>query len=197
MDPVEAWIDVAELRRLAQRLMAPQRETKPNANTSEDSPFGELSQDVTTPAESPAQQPAFTVATVAPAVAPVIVESAPVASPEVIADAGTTLAHGISVFRRWLGERFNAKGLFLLDASGATIIDETGNDQLRALAKDWVGNTTLTGGTYVQIKITAEDVLGLFVRESAAGPLIHGVVLPHALDATAAAELRAAMPELP
>lgn len=197
MDPVEAWIDVAELRRLAQRLMAPQREAKPNASASEDSPFGELSQEIITSADRSAQVSVIPVTSVVEPVPPVIVESAPAVSPEVIAEAGTSLAQGISAFRRWLGDRFHAKGLFLLDASGETIVDETGNEQLRFLAKDWVGNSTLTGGTYVQIKIAAEDVLGLFVRESAAGPLIHGVVLPYALDAAAAAELRAAMPQLP
>lgn len=192
MDPIYPWLDPIEVRRLAERLMKPNREP---TTTVVDAGFDEgfvgfaSSQNFTQtpqasgPVASPPPLPPEVPAPVRPS-APT--PSSPSPSLEV-ADNPTT-ARGpfldrITRFRDWMRHNFSATGIFILDREGAVIFDETSHGRLHFLARSLALASrrpgTSTGN--VHVKISAGATLEVIPVETAYGCLVLGAVVPESL----------------
>lgn len=181
MDPINPWLDPVEVRRLADRLMKPNREP---AAPLADAGFGEgfvgyASDPVSAPAAPPPLPPQ-----VVPAPAPPASTPPPAESP--------TTARGpfldrISRFRDWMRHNFSASGIFILDREGAVIFDESHHGRLHFLARSLALASRRPGASAgnVHVKIGAGATLEVIPVETSYGSLVLGAVVPEALDPAA------------
>lgn len=183
MNPIHPWLDPAEVRRLAENLLAPPIPTLPP------------------PAADPGFHPQFVGFVAAPAeppatAGPPAVEAPPppeppppqVASPAAETDtpaASPARASGpflerIQRFRDWLGHHFSATGVFLLDHSGAVIFDDSGHGRFHFLARGLALNSRRPGSSSgnIQLKIGAAATLEVIPVETPYGSLVLGAVVP-------------------
>jgi len=195
MDPIYPWLDPIEVRRLAERLMKPNREP---TTTVVDAGFDEgfvgyasgqslpENTPVTTPVMAPPHPP------LPPAVTRLIPEPVPTQAPHStlpreVAE-NPTSARGpfldrINRFRDWMRHNFSASGIFILDREGAVIFDETSHGRLHFLARSLALASrrpgTSTGN--VHVKISAGATLEVIPVETAYGCLVLGAVVPESL----------------
>lgn len=165
MDPIYPWLDPIEVRRLADRLMRPERQsavTVPDAGFDEGfvgfagaQPFLPAQPQAAPPplpphAHAPVQvrkepvpalaaQPVH-VAAPAPPPAPDPVQAPAHAPVQVAIEENPTTARGpfldrITRFRDWMRHNFSATGIFILDRDGAVIFDESSHGRLHFLAR--------------------------------------------------------------
>lgn len=179
MDPIHPWLDPVEVRRLADRLMRPNREP---AVTVTDAGFDEgfvgyATGQAPQPAAPPPPQPARE--------EPVARIDPPFQS---MAETQTT-ARGpfldrITRFRDWLHDCFSATGIFILDREGAVIFDESNHGRLHFLARSLALASRRPGASAgnVHVKIGAGSTLEVIPVETAYGCLVLGAVVPEALD---------------
>ena len=182
MDPIYPWLDPVEVRRLADRLMRPNREPAVTVTDAGfDAGFVGFAAD-------PNQVPA------APLPPPVRVESpAPPPSQPVSPPPDTrTTARGpfldrITRFRDWMHHNFSATGIFILDRDGAVIFDESSHGRLHFLARSLALASRRPGSSAgnVHVKIGAGATLEVIPVETAYGCLVLGAVVPDALDPNA------------
>ena len=171
MDPINPWLDPAEVRRLAERLMKPNREPAvPAPDAGFDDAFVGYASD-------PVPQP--------PAPPPVreVIPLAPLTQ---------TTARGpfldrITRFRDWLHHSFSATGIFILDREGAVIFDESSHGRLHFLARSLALASRRPGALAgnVHVKIGAGATLEVIPVETTYGCLVLGAVVPEALDPAA------------
>ena len=166
MDPINPWIDPAETRRMAERLMLPAREpvATPEEAGFDDSFVGFSDMP---PGEVEEAAPAETAAAV---VAPVLD-----GDPE------------ISGRWDWLRERFSASGFFLFDAGGSLVFDAAGHPALHFIARDFVRSD---GRHSIRMRVRSNAVLELIPIKTEAGNLCLCVVVPTPLSQDAIAEIR-------
>jgi hypothetical protein len=180
MDPINPWLDPIEVRRMAERLMRPNREPAVSVTDAGfDSGFvgfatGQPTQPETPPPASPSPS-AEPIAPVAPAPPPTV-------------DTRTT-ARGpfldrITRFRDWLHDSFSATGVFILDREGAVIFDESNHGRLHFLARSLALASRRPGALAgnVHVKIGAGATLEVIPVDTAYGCLVLGAVVPDALD---------------
>lgn len=183
MDPINPWLDPVEVRRLAERLMKPNREP---AAPLADAGFGE---GFVGYASDPVSQP------IAPPPLPPQVIHAPAAPPAPPANnpppraESPTIARGpfldrISRFRDWMRHNFSATGIFILDREGAVIFDESNHGRLHFLARSLALASRRPGASAgnVHVKIGVGATLEVIPVETAYGSLVLGAVVPEALD---------------
>ena len=182
MDPIYPWLDPVEVRRLAERLMAQDRE--PSMSVA-DAGFGEgfvgyaagLTASIPSPptplAPPPQEQPVTPLATYPPQTE------------------GHTAARGpflerITRFRDWMRHNFSATGIFILDREGAVIFDESSHGRLHFLARSLALASRRPGASpgNVHVKIGAGTTLEVIPVETAYGCLVLGAVVPEPLDPT-------------
>lgn len=116
MDPINPWLDAAEVRRLAERLLLPARPAAPAIRS----------------VEIPPPLPIIS----APISKPQVVEVQNVVLAEKIVQKEDSFSAILIRFRQWLADEFSAKGIFILDGEGSVIFDESGNTSLHAVAHD-------------------------------------------------------------
>jgi hypothetical protein len=204
MDPIYPWLDPVEVRRLAERLMKPNREP---ATTVVDAGFddgfvgyaaGQNPSEVppATPAFQPPPLQAITPQISEPVQVPV---APPIATAHETAENPTT-ARGpfldrITRFRDWMRHNFSATGIFILDREGAVIFDETSHGRLHFLARSLALASrrpgTSTGN--VHVKISAAATLEVIPVETAYGCLVLGAVVPESLTPASVAAVMEAL----
>lgn len=206
MDVVHPWLDPVEVRRLAERLLAPVRE---QAVPVQDAGFGEQfvgyeptsmappAAPVATPVAAPA--PPVMVAEVAPPVIPPPPPPAPepvVEAPPVVRQDGRgPFLDRIGRFRDWLNQNFQAVGVFLLDREGAVIFDESGHGKLHFLARSLAVAARRPGGTpgNVHVKVGAAATLEVIPVDTPYGCLVLGAVVPEPLEPDAITDVMNAL----
>lgn len=181
MDPIYPWLDPVEVRRLADRLMKPNRE--PNMTVA-DAGFDEgfvgfataQSPRVETPPPQPQPQPPQP----AP---PVEVPVQSVSQPEIPIIARGPFLDRITRFRDWMHHNFAATGIFILDREGAVIFDESNHGRLHFLARSLALASRRPGASAgnVHVKIGAGATLEVIPVETAYGCLVLGAVVPDSL----------------
>lgn len=176
MDAINPWLDAAEVRRMADRLLRPAAE--PPAAVA-DAGFDEDFVGFGRPAAPQTAEPA-------PAASPAPPVETPQPQPEI---ATHTTAHGpflrrIHYFRDWMRDSFSATGLFILDREGAVIFDESNHGRLHFLARSLAlasRRPAATSGN-VHVKIGAGATLEVIPVDTAYGSLVLGAVVPEPLD---------------
>lgn len=179
MDPINPWLDAAEVRRLAERLMKPNREpavTAPDAGF--DDAFVGFANDPLPQQPPPLPPPVREEAPPAP------VDSQFQAPEETQTTARGPFLDRITRFRDWLHHSFSATGIFILDREGAVIFDESGHGRLHFLARSLALASRRPGALAgnVHVKIGAGTTLEVIPVETAYGCLVLGAVVPQALD---------------
>jgi hypothetical protein len=184
MDPIYPWLDPIEVRRLADRLMKPNREPSVTvADAGFDEGFVGFASTqqprVETPPPAPLPpQPAREVAV--PPVQPVA------APPEHTFIARGPFLDRIKRFRDWMHHNFAATGIFILDREGAVIFDESNHGRLHFLARSLALASRRPGASAgnVHVKIGAGATLEVIPVETAYGCLVLGAVVPDSLSPT-------------
>lgn len=188
MDPVNPWLDPAEVRHLAEQLLRPVAPARlAAADPGFDSSFVGFTSAV---AEKPAavhEEPAA----VSPAeMAPVPVEipaPAPSAPPEApqpppVAPSRTRFLERIQIFRDWLAKNFGAKDIFILDREGKVIFDESGHGRLHFMARNLA--VASRGSGNIHVKIGPSAILEVIPCETPYGRIVLGSLVPEALPAS-------------
>lgn len=181
MDPVYPWLDPIEVRRMADRLMKPNREPSITvADAGFDAAFVGYATSQSSRQEIPLVVPQA-VREETPAPIPVPVEVPAVAESSFIAR-GPFLDR-ITRFRDWMRYNFAATGVFILDREGAVIFDESNHGRLHFLARSLALASRRPGATAgnVHVKIGAGATLEVIPVETAYGSLVLGAVVPESL----------------
>lgn len=189
MDPINPWLDPAEVRRLAERLMNPLRDRGVRIT---DAGFDEGFvgyANSRTPSPTPPDTPQ--------AAPQIITQPVPQEAPEIFI---ATSARGpfldrIHRFRDWMRQNFSATGMFILDREGAVIFDESQHGRLHFLARSLALASRRPGssGGNVHVKIGAGATLEVIPVETAYGCLVLGAVMPEALPPTAVSAVMEAL----
>lgn len=217
-DPIYPWLDPVEVRRLADRLMKPNREPSVSvADAGFDDAFvGFASEQRATPVFAPASPPpVFVVSPPAPLPQPTREEThvpssvsptetvAPARAPEPPPQANRTTARGpfldkINRFRDWMRHNFSATGVFILDREGSVIFDESTHGRLHFLARSLALASRRPGSSTgnVHVKIGAGSTLEVIPVDTAYGCLVLGAVVPEPLDPISVAAVMEALSQV-
>ena len=181
MNPIHPWLDPEEVRRLAEKLLAPVNHAlAPRAgDPGFDSAFVGFA---TAPAPVPSSVPATPEDH--PPAEPAATTPAPT---NTVAVASRPLLERIQRFREWLGQHFSATGDFILDRDGTVIFDESGHGKLHFLARSLALAARRPGcpAGNVQVKVGTTATLEVIPVETPFGWLILGAVVPEALPPAA------------
>jgi hypothetical protein len=192
MDVVHPWLDPVEVRRLAERLLAPVRE---QAVQVQDAGFGEQFVGYEPSADSPPPPVVMAAAPPAAVPRPPAPEPAVVAAPAARQDGRGPFLDRIGRFRDWLNQNFQAVGVFLLDREGAVIFDESGHGKLHFLARSLAVASRRPGGMpgNVHVKVGAAATLEVIPVDTPYGCLVLGAVVPCPLAPDAINEVMKAL----
>ncbi|MEY5012563.1 MAG: hypothetical protein RLZ22_293 [Verrucomicrobiota bacterium] len=179
MNPIDTWIDTDEVRRLAERLMSPERKAQSTVRETgfNDSFIGFADIDPSPSAPASPAEPIAKISTPAPAPALTpapLRQSTELKSPAISSDF-TALATG-------LRQDSNASAVFVMNADGGILHDE-GCAHLhfaaRGMALNWKhGNTP----NPVRLLVHAGSYLELIPVNQPQGRLIWGLVVPQPLS---------------
>lgn len=193
MDPINPWLDAEEVRRMAERLLAPAQQPDPGIRDAGfDSAFiGYASGAPGTPA------PASPALAAPPPLPPVTVERTVTSPPQETASISSpfqpmaesrTIVRGpfldrISRFRDWFATEFSATGVFILDREGSVIFDENGNEKLHSLARNLALASRKPGAppANVRLKIGTRAILEVIPVDTAYGYLVLAAIVPDIL----------------
>lgn len=209
MDPINPWLDPAEVRRLAERLMTPAREPEvklPDAGfgetfigfTTQPEPVRETPREpIAAQTPPPVQTPVpMTAAIPAPASPPPpLAPEADDINPAPASGARSPFLDRIHRFDAWMSRHFGASGIFILDRDGAVIFDEAGHGKLHFLARSLAQATRQPGADAenVHVKIGAASTLEVIPVDTPYGCLVLGAIVPEVLDPEAVARVRSAL----
>jgi hypothetical protein len=168
MDSIYPWLDAAAVRRLAERLMNPDRQPTmagTEAGPGLDDGFEGFALSGSPPVTSPLPPPTK-------------------GTPELTT---VPLAAGVSLFRDWLRENYSVQEIFILDHQGAVIIDENPQGRWRFLAQQAALTSHLTVATagHLRLKISATAILEIIPVSTESGGRVVGAVVSTPLDAAA------------
>ena len=183
MNPINPWLDPAEVRRLAEKLLAPVNQTlhEPPADPGFDSGFVGFA---ASPPPGARERRAPARPDDAPVPAPVTV-AGPAAPPQEAP--ATQAAFGpfldrLHLFRDWLQRHFATTGIFILDRDGAVIFDDSGHGKVHFLARSLALASRRpgcpSGNVHLKIGTAALEVIPV---ETPAGWLVLGAVVPAAI----------------
>ena len=197
MDPIYPWLDPTEVRRLAERLMKPDREP---AMTAADAGFDEGFVGFASEGPPVHYAPAR-VAHEAPVQAPPPVIPPPEMHPqssETLTGARGPFLDRINRFRDWMRQNFSATGIFILDREGAVIFDESKHGRLHFLARSLAlaSRRPGTSAGNVHVKIGAGSTLEVIPVETAYGCLVLGAVVPDSLPPPSVMAVMAALSQV-
>lgn len=201
MNPINPWLDPAEVRRLAELLMNPVRDpTVSVADAGFDAAFVGYASE-TRAAPTPDSPPIRTspVFSAHPAEMKAL-EPTPSA---ITAGSIPTSARGpflerIQRFRDWMVHHFSATGLFILDREGSVIFDESHHGRLHFLARSLALASRRQGSSSgnVHVKIGAGATLEVIPVDTAYGCLVLGTVVPDALPPDSVAAVMKALAQV-
>lgn len=192
MDPIYPWLDPVEVRRLADRLMKPNRE--PSVSVSDagfDDGFVGFANEQPPQAvfiavpSTPAPQPAQVIEPALPRIAPPdLSPPPPLSASETRTTARGPFLDKINRFRDWMRHNFSATGIFILDREGAVIFDESSHGRLHFMARSLALASRRPGSSSgnVHVKIGAGATLEVIPVETAYGCLVLGAVVAEPLD---------------
>jgi hypothetical protein len=210
MDPIFPWLDPLEVRRLADRLMAPAQD--PSVAVS-DAGFDAAFVGYAAVRPPPTPTLSTSTSTSASASPPAVVPAAqppPVSVPtppepvfQAVQESGTSTARGpfldrIHRFRDWMRHHFAASGIFILDREGAVIFDENNHGRLHFLARSLAHASRRPGSSTgnVHVKIGAGATLEVIPVETTYGCLVLGAVVPEALTPAAISAVMEALTQV-
>ena len=185
MNPIDTWVDTDEVRRLAERLMSPERQARPNIQESgfDDSFVGfaeakpaapAIKQAAPTPPPAPAPQ--------APAPTPTHTALAAAKSP-----ATPSAFNGLAA---WLHQQCGASAVFVVNLEGSVLHDE-GYAHLhfaaRGMALNWKIRDTVKP---VRLLVHAGSYLELIPLNHPQGRLILGIIVPQPINPTTLDSIR-------
>lgn len=184
MDPINPWLDPVEVRRMAERLMRPVRDS---AVTASDAGFNDAF--VGYAGDRPVH-PAPPQSIPARIVAPSAEAPPPTTKPAQVII--TSTARGpfldrIHCFRDWMRHHFAATGIFILDREGSVIFDESNHGRLHFLARSLAlaSRRSGTSAGNVHVKIGAGATLEIIPVETTYGCLVLGAVVAESLPPAA------------
>lgn len=191
MNPLNPWVDTAEVRRLAERLLAPATQPSPAIRDAGfDAGFigyasGTITASPPLPPEPPARPPAPLVERTIEATP----EIASAASPFQPLQETRKVVRGpfldrISRFRNWFASEYSASGIFILDREGAVIFDESGNEKLQSLARNLALASRKPGNppSNIRLKIGTRATLEVIPVDTAYGYLVLAGIVPDTLS---------------
>lgn len=189
MDPINPWVDAAEVRRLAERLLAPAHQPDPSIRDAGfDAHFiGYASggPSCPTPVVTPPPLPPVTIERT---VNPPPITAASISSPFQPIVESRTVVRGpfldrITRFRDWFASEFSATGIFILDREGSVIFDENGNEKLHSLARNLALASRKPGAppANVRLKIGTRAILEVIPVDTAYGYLVLAAIVPDIL----------------
>jgi len=198
MDPLEPWIDASAVRRLAESLLADNRE--PEVADSPDAGFGT---EFVGFASAAPQPPALPV-TVAELPADEVFETEldaplppvePVVPVEPLPPGRGPLLVRLARFRDALIRHTGARGVFILDREGKPVMEDPAYTRMHFLARSLAQAYRPVAGQAgnVHVKIGANEVLEVVPVETPFGWLVLGTVVPRPLTAVVVAEIAAAL----
>ncbi len=176
MDPINPWLDAAEVRCLAERLMTPNREP---AVTAPDVGFGDAFIGF---ANDPLPQQPAPLTPLVRDVPPGPITPPP--PPETQTAGRSPSLDRITRFRDWLHHRFSATGIFILDREGAVVFDESSHGRLHFIARSLALASRRPGALAgnVHIMVGAGATLEVIPVDTPNGFLVLGAIVPEALD---------------
>lgn len=217
MDPINPWLDPAEVRRMAERLIRPAAEpvalageagfgasfvgfASPRAATQlvpvSDSPH-HLQEENQQPSAGQQPPPGPSVPLANGERADESADSLPPAEklPAVPPSPTGNFLERIQKFTAWLHQEFSASGVFILDRDGAVIFDESGHGRLHFLAKSLAHASRRQNASTanVHVKIGAHATLEVIPVSTAYGTIVLGLVVPEALLPTTVREVMQAL----
>lgn len=215
MDPLEPWVDVAAVRRMAEQLMTesplPEVDAGPDAGFGSDfigyAPLhGQSPQTVAAAAFTPPPIPqAIAEPVPAPLQEPVLEQLEPVIfppreipMPEIEAPPAERrgpLLDRLGRFRDGLVRYTSAQGVFILDREGKPVMDDSSFGKLYFLARSLAQAYRPVAGQpgNVHVKINANLVLEVIPVETPFGTLVLGAVLSQPLTAQIVGEIATAL----
>jgi hypothetical protein len=198
MDPVNPWLDPAEVRHLAEQLLRPVAPARLSAadpgfdasfigftsGVASLAPDPPASAPLPTPPVPPLPQPippAEQPATSAPQAPPAPSVSLRSPEPPPAAPSRTRFLQRIHIFRDWLAKNFQATDIFVLDREGKVIFDESGHGRLHFMARNLA--IASRGSGNIHVKIGPAAILEVIPCETPYGRIVLGALVPDALPA--------------
>lgn len=183
MNPIDTWIDTDEVRRLAERLMSPERQAPANVRESgfNDSFVGFADVGQVTPPAVPSPAPAAKIAP--PAVTSVTLPQPAVETPLATSAEFATLASS-------LHKAHGASAVFMINQDGSVLHDE-GCSHLHFAARGMALNWKLGDSVNpVRLLIHAGSYLELVPVSSPQGRLILGIIVSQPISLPTLAAIR-------
>lgn len=200
MDPLNPWLDPAEVRHLAEQLLRPVAQARLTAN---DPGFnaafvgfaGAPAQDKSRPEQTPApsaekhpapqeqEKPAQPTVPTAPAEPEITQEATVPATETPTPPAPHSRSHfleRVQIFRDWLAKNFEAKDIFILDREGKVIFDESGHGRLHFMARNLA--LASTGHGNIHVKTGPGAILEVIPSETPYGRIVLGMLVPESLS---------------
>lgn len=203
MDPINPWVDASEVRRMAERLLAPSRQPGTEIRDAGfDSDFiGYANERAPIPSPPPAdpplpQPPAVIEHHLPPSSATPSPAFQTVQPPPPSRDSARgPFLDRILRFRDWFASEFSATGIFILDREGAVIFDESGNEKLQSLARNLALASRKPGAppSNVRLKIGTRATLEVIPVDTAYGYLVLAAIVPETLSPAAVAAIMDAL----
>ncbi len=190
MDTINSWLDTAEVRRLAERLMN-QSHTPftPALETAFDKTF--VGFEANSPEAAPTAQITKNPIDLQPLIGSgTIQQSSLVDGP---------LLNQVQSFCEWISERFSAKEIFIIDRNSDVIFDESRNQRFHFVARSMADASRRSGSSTgnVRLKISAEEILEVIPVETIHGFIALGAILPAPLDSESVHHIMRSLFQLP
>ena len=185
MNPIDTWVDTDEVRRLAERLMSPDRQTRPNIQESgfDDSFVGF--------AEAKPVAPVIRQAAPTPPPTPAPQAPAPTQTHTALAAAKSPATpSAFNGFAAWLHQQCGASAVFVINLDGTVLHDE-GCAHLHFAARGMALNWKIRDAVKpVRLLVHAGSYLELIPLHHPQGPLILGIIVPQPINPTTLDSIR-------
>ncbi|MDP4624975.1 MAG: hypothetical protein NWT08_07540 [Akkermansiaceae bacterium] len=194
MDPLNPWIDPAEVRHLAEQLLRPVTQARLTTNdlgfdeafigfadaSRQENAYETSEPEPRQPAtpSAPAQEKVFQPADPDPTPPEPEPSGQNPAPPE--PPSRSRFLERVQIFRDWLAKNFGAKDIFILDREGKVIFDESGHDRLHFMARNLA--IASSGPGNIHVKIGPGAILEVIPSETPYGRIVLGMLVPESLS---------------
>jgi len=201
MNTIDTWLDTAEVRRLADRLIHPV--LHPNiavADIGFDDGFEGFSGP--DPAPTSAEPPTHSEPSPAQSNAAMANSTPPLAvirpTPPIESSATGSERQRLQSFCDRLKREYSASGIFLIDQNGEVVFDESKHGRFHFLAKNLAATSgkSASSASSIRLKTSAVDFLEVIPAVTPSGCLVLGAQLPKALTLANVADIRSSLTEL-
>ena len=188
MNPIDTWIDTDEVRRLAGRLISPERQAPEKVRESgfDDSFVGFADLGESNP--SPVSSPAVVAMVASPAPEPAAETT--IKLPKPVAEKPTPISTKFDELSGWLRENCDASAVFVTDLDGSILHDE-GCAHLHFAARSMASNWKLgQSANPLRLLVNAGSYLQLIPVNHPQGRLILGVIVAQPVSPITLAAIR-------